>query len=730
MDRARSPGRRAPAAGTPSSGRGAAPPQEARGPQPPAPRGPKPATAVASVTSRSAESPGGAGKQGPAQAGGREAGKAESPKEPSPAKPQRPQPAAQRGAGSVKTSLKYSKELEIRTTLQELSIYLIFLTDLCILTFGMVNTDMYYLNQVMANLFLETPVSESDRTNFRTIASMVDFWKYAEGPLLEGLFWDMWYNNQTLPGHKNNSQIYYENLLLGAPQVRQLKVRNNTCTVHPSFQSLMKECYYDYSFKGEDTSSFGLNNGPEWKYSASVSLSPFHWGSIGIYRNGGFVLTLPSSKSKSLKKLASLRLNSWLTRGTRVVFIDFSVYNVNINLFCIIRLVIEFPATGGALPSSQFFSVKLLRYITFFDYFLASCEVIFCLFILAFTVQEIIKIKHFKFAYFRSGWNWLEMLLVVISCFAIAFNIYRTAKVSLLLDKLLLNAQEYPDFYFLAYYQTQYNNVIAINVFFAWIKIFKFISFNKTMSQLSSTLSRCAKDIIGFAIMFFIIFFAYAQFGYLVFGSQVEEFSTFPNCIFTQFRIVLGDFNFVSIEQANRVLGPIYFITFVFFVFFVLLNMFLAIINDTYSEVKADFSVIKSPDFEISDLIRQGYNKALVKLKLKKTKIDDLYGPELQDKDLKEMEDLASLSGKGVMDEKSIQSAIRMKKWRDRLQQKYYSLEEPAAFLDHAEPVSQQEFQQLFLYMTELEKQLHYLSSKLNHVMKKISATNEAATKT
>lgn len=33
--------------------------------------------------------------------------------------------------------------------------------------------------------------------------------------------------------------------------------------------------------------------------------------------------------------------------------------------------------------------------------------------------------------------------------------------------------------------------------------------------------------------------------------------------------------------------------------------MFLAIINDTYSEVKADFSVIPSTEFEISDLIRQ-----------------------------------------------------------------------------------------------------------------------------
>ena len=52
--------------------------------------------------------------------------------------------------------------------------------------------------------------------------------------------------------------------------------------------------------------------------------------------------------------------------------------------------------------------------------------------------------------------------------------------------------------------------------------------------------------------------------------------------------MILGDFNFRDIERANYVLGPIYFLSYIFFVFFVLLNMFLAIINDTYGVVKAD----------------------------------------------------------------------------------------------------------------------------------------------
>ena len=37
--------------------------------------------------------------------------------------------------------------------------------------------------------------------------------------------------------------------------------------------------------------------------------------------------------------LARLRRDLWIGRGTRAIFIDFTVYNANINLFCIIKSV-------------------------------------------------------------------------------------------------------------------------------------------------------------------------------------------------------------------------------------------------------------------------------------------------------------------------------------------------------------------------------------------------------
>jgi polycystin 2 len=91
-------------------------------------------------------------------------------------------------------------------------------------------------------------------------------------------------------------------------------------------------------------------------------------------------------------------------------------------------------------------------------------------------------------------------------------------------------------------------------------------------------------------------------------------------CVYILYCIILGDFNFQALQQANRVLGPAYFILYVFFVFFILLNMFLAIINDTYSEVKADLST-QPNEFEMADYLKDRYNQILTKLNIKRDKI-------------------------------------------------------------------------------------------------------------
>jgi len=126
---------------------------------------------------------------------------------------------------------------------------------------------------------------------------------------------------------------------------------------------------------------------------------------------------------------------------------------------------------------------------------------------------------------------------------------------------------------------------------------------------------------MAFLFMFMIVFGAYAQFGYLLFGPKMYDFSKLSTSLYTLMRAMLGDFDFPAFQRAEKHFGPLFFIFYIFIVFFILLNMFLAIINDTYSEIKGEMESTKI-QFEITDLFARGYNNVLGSVSMRDKMID------------------------------------------------------------------------------------------------------------
>lgn len=84
----------------------------------------------------------------------------------------------------------------------------------------------------------------------------------------------------------------------------------------------------------------------------------------------------------------------------------------SVSLF--LRLVVEFPATGGAIPSYQIRTVKLIRYVTSWDYFVLGCEIVFCVFVLYYIVEEILEVRIHKCSYFTNIWNILDVVVLLV----------------------------------------------------------------------------------------------------------------------------------------------------------------------------------------------------------------------------------------------------------------------------------------------------------------------------
>jgi hypothetical protein len=75
-----------------------------------------------------------------------------------------------------------------------------------------------------------------------------------------------------------------------------------------------------------------------WIYQSAKQLhGAEYWGRLAIYSGGGYVQDLADGYDAASAIIRNLQASDWLDRGARAVFIDFSLYNPNINLFCIVR---------------------------------------------------------------------------------------------------------------------------------------------------------------------------------------------------------------------------------------------------------------------------------------------------------------------------------------------------------------------------------------------------------
>ena len=61
--------------------------------------------------------------------------------------------------------------------------------------------------------------------------------------------------------------------------------------------------------------------------------------------------------------LDSLHRDLWIDRQTRAVFIEFTLYNPNVNLFTSVQLLTEFPPVGAAVTFTSIITFRLYQYL-------------------------------------------------------------------------------------------------------------------------------------------------------------------------------------------------------------------------------------------------------------------------------------------------------------------------------------------------------------------------------
>lgn len=470
------------------------------------------------------------------------------------------------------------------------------------------------------------------------VRSSSDWWIWAKSVILQELRAQRDYNNNPpygLRGFLNDKT----NRIMGPAILRQIRSKRHKCVPPETIDIVINTCSGERGLNNEESIDFcagwtlnetfpGSCSWPEFKYKTDTELKTYPFlGKLGWYSGGGYVFQLSGIQSNLLQRMDDLQKNKWIDKNTRVVILEFSTYNANTNLFSICTIWAEFNEGGGIVPKWRFEPFKLIKASGLKGLIYYTCEVLFALSLVFFTINELWEIKKLKLTYFKSHWNIAELCILIVSYITVGLYFYRFVLTREALNLFTItHGNGYLRMESASLIDQYYLFGMAMIVFFSTLKLIKLLQFNKRMDVLSLTIRLCWEDLKIFLFAFAIVFFGFSCLFLFMFSSSLEDFAEIISAIQTTFTMMLGKFDAQEMTQVNS-LSP--FLIFIFSLInsMIMINTMLTIIIQAFNQVKIDLENEKNK-LDVIDFVWSSCKQVLRKENLPKIHVE----PKFTDK--------------------------------------------------------------------------------------------------
>uniref|UniRef100_UPI00398F8683 polycystin-1-like protein 2 n=1 Tax=Pristiophorus japonicus TaxID=55135 RepID=UPI00398F8683 len=447
------------------------------------------------------------------------------------------------------------KEKKMYGLIKDIIAHVGFLVTLSIIAYGERNPHSFYLNKALNDSFTK---------KFNGSVTINDFFIWADEILLPNLYGD--HEGFVTDGNSK---------LVGSPRIRQVRVKPAPCPVPTQLVDSIKECRAPYSYGDEDMSDFGIKKNlsvntdsswldSTWQYQSESQLNGYPvWGKLAVYRGGGFVANLGTENKTAASVIKYLKDNSWVDMYTRAIFVEFTVYNANVNLFCVVTLMQEMKAIGVFLGNVELEIVRLYQYVDQNYSTIIGAQIVFLLIVIYYMVMQGKLLKQKRLKYFWNKWNLIDMAIILCSwsAFGLFVNFYETA----IIDSGL-------------------GYVIAFLVSLATVKFWNLLHFNPKMHLITSSLQRAWSNLLGLLVIMLVLLVSYSSICNLVLGLSISSYRTFSSAVVTIIRLQLGAFNYDEVLKANPIMGALIISTCVISVTFILINAFVSALLISFSE--------------------------------------------------------------------------------------------------------------------------------------------------
>ena len=275
-----------------------------------------------------------------------------------------------------------------------------------------------------------------------------------------------------------------------------------------------------------------------------------------------------------------------MDRLTRAVFVEFTLYNANVNLLCYSIFLAEFLETGSGTNwfDTQCFKPALLTDATGLFSILFYC--IFIIILLYRTKLLIVNMKNQKCGFWGSFWNIIDSLICLLGYSGIGVWTGKFIYAKKAMNLYFNNKDMFINFQHIVIWEYVFNVVLGCLVFISTLRIMSALEYNRRLTALADILRHGGGPILRFSVLLFIGLAAFAFLGYLLFGPTVYEYRNIFVTFGSLTNTLIGRNSLDSMIRAAPTFAEVYFFIYAFCIIFTLLTIFAAILNDSISHVR------------------------------------------------------------------------------------------------------------------------------------------------
>ncbi|KAH8281304.1 hypothetical protein KR018_008745, partial [Drosophila ironensis] len=304
----------------------------------------------------------------------------------------------------------------------------------------------------------------------------------------------------------------------------------------------------------------------------------------------GYVSLLARSQGNSMKVLDYLTEYNWLTLNTSAVFIDFTLYNVDANLFSICTLRVEKTPYGGLLPHIQVESVKLIEDVDQMPYTGLLALLIYIVVLIQFSQTLAIKLWY-EPKLLKSWWNKLDLFIFLLNVMVVVLVVLREALVkSMMVQVAAASKMEFIDFRRPARMHQLATIFVGFLICITTLRLWRVLQFSSMFQLFSRTLFLAWSAVASTAmvILFFLLGYCFAV--VTINGNNSGNFNKIIKSMVMCMCFTFGFSNQVKPSElfyGGECLGIILYAILAFVIAVLLINVFVSLINDYFSTAKA-----------------------------------------------------------------------------------------------------------------------------------------------